>query len=269
MLLKSKEMDRYFWFHTDSSIRDGMSWNDFCNTIISVPNIRVQKKYVEIYHALIRNQQCYEDSLSDLKLSNNIYIEKLIAESQDYPLGEYIENVEERNEELLYGIDCVRGVSIEKNLIDTKANMNGVGLKNYKKIYPGTFVYVPVTSRNGEKISLALNCSKDTYICSSSYIVFRSKDLYRLYPGYLCVLFDRSEFDRYARYHSWGTARETFDWSEMCKAKIPIPDIKIQHAIADIYEVYTKRKIVNESLKTQIKNICPILIRGAMEEAGA
>ena len=76
MLLKSKEMDRYFWFHTDSSIRDGMSWNDFCNTIISVPNIRVQKKYVEIYHALIRNQQCYEDSLSDLKLSNNIYIEK-------------------------------------------------------------------------------------------------------------------------------------------------------------------------------------------------
>lgn len=73
----------------------------------------------------------------------------------------------------------------------------------------------------------------------------------------------------YARFCSWGSARETFDWEEMCSVKVPIPNIEIQKAIAEIYTVYTSRKKINERLKAQIKDICPILIRGSLEESKA
>ena len=76
----------------------------------------------------------------------------------------------------------------------------------------------------------------------------------------------RTEFDRYARFHSWGSARETFDWDEMCNVEIPIPDIKVQKAIAEVFAVYNARKRINEQLKAQIKDICPILIKGSLEE---
>jgi type I restriction enzyme S subunit len=115
-------------------------------------------------------------------------------------------------------------------------------------VQPNEFAYVTVTSRNGEKISLALNDSDDTYICSSSYVVFRSKDEKTLLPQYLMLYFTRSEFNRYARFCSWGSARETFEWSEMCDVEIPIPDIKVQEAIANIYNTYITRKKINEQL---------------------
>jgi type I restriction enzyme S subunit len=97
-------------------------------------------------------------------------------------------------------------------------------------------------------------------------VVFKSKDVEKLWPQYLMLYFSRSEFNRYARFCSWGSARETFDWSEMQEVKIPIPDISLQKAIASIYSVYIDRKRINEQLKAQIKDICPILIRGSLEE---
>ena len=81
------------------------------------------------------------------------------------------------------------------------------------------------------------------------------------------LYFSRSEFNRYARFNSWGSARETFDWQEMCKVEIPIPDIRVQRSIADIFNCYIERKNINEKLKAQIKDICPILIKGSIEEA--
>ena len=163
-------------------------------------------------------------------------------------------------------IVSVRGVSIEKKFIDTKADMTNVNLKPYYVVKKNEFAYVTVTSRNGEKISLALNDSNENVICSSSYIVFRSLDENKLLPQYLMLYFSRSEFNRYARFNSWGSARETFTFDDMCNVEIPIPDISVQKAIADIYKVYTTRKQINEQLKEQIKNVCPILVKGAVEE---
>ena len=87
----------------------------------------------------------------------------------------------------------------------------------------------------------------------------------RLLPDYLMLFFSRSEFDRYTRFHSWGSARETFNWNDMQDVKIPIPDLDIQQAIVNIYKCYLKRKAINEHLKSQIKDLCPILIRGSIE----
>lgn len=100
---------------------------------------------------------------------------------------------------------------------------------------------------------------------SSTYTVFEVKDFNELLPEYLFLFFKRTEFDRYARFHSWGSARETFDWNDMCNVKLPIPDIKIQEAIVTIYHTLEARKRINEQLKASIKPICPVLMKGVVE----
>lgn len=262
------EFDRYMLFKTYGSATLFFNWDNMCELEINLPDIVVQQKYVNIYKSMVANQQSYERGLDDLKLVCDGYIEDLRKNIPCKAIGKYLELVESKNEDLHFGIDAVRGVSIGKKFIETKADMKGVDLRPYLLIQPNDFAYVTVTSRNGEKISIALNDSDATYICSSSYVVFRSKDIGKLLPQYLMLYFSRHEFNRYARFSSWGSARETFDWSEMCNVQIPIPDIKIQWAIAEIFTVYTTRKRINEQLKAQIKDICPILIRGSLEDGG-
>ena len=127
-------------------------------------------------------------------------------------LGDYIEWCDERNTKEMYSVDDVRGISIEKRIIDTKANMDGVSVTNYKLYRTNYFCYVPVTSRNGNKITLALNTYDATYIVSSAYEVFRVKDEVELLPLYLFLFFLRPEFDRYARYNSWGIHMREYLW---------------------------------------------------------
>lgn len=268
MYFNRSEFDRYVITNSWGSSTEFYNWEDLCAVELELPPFPVQQKYVNIYKSMVANQRSYERGLEDLKLACDGYIENLCRKTPVEPIGPYLELVESRNDDLQFGIDDVRGVSIEKRFIETKADMKGVNLRPYFVIGPNEFAYVTVTSRNGEKISLALNDSTDTYICSSSYVVFRSKDIKKLLPQFLMLCFSRSEFNRYARFSSWGSARETFDWNELCGVKIPIPDIKVQEAIADIYHVYLTRRKLNEQLKAQIKDICPILIRGSLQERG-
>ncbi len=267
MYLCRSEWDRYAEFISWGSSTEVFDWINFCDEEIQLPPLPIQQKYVAVYNAMLANQQSYERGIEDLKLTCDAYIDQLRSKYPMKKLGTLIALREEKNEELQYGIDDVKGISIEKKFIDTKANMEGVSLRPYAIIKPDDFTYVTVTSRNGGKISLAHNNTQDTYICSSSYIVFTVTATNTLTPSYLAMLFRRGEFDRYARFHSWGSARETFDWDEMCDVKIPIPPIEIQQDIVNIYEAYLTRKEINEKLKTQIKNLCPILIKGSIEEA--
>ena len=266
MYFNPPEFDRYSRFNSWGSARETFSWEDMCDMDIELPSIEIQQKYVDVYNAMLANQQSYERGLDDLKLTCDAYIEDLRRRMPCERIGKYIEPTDTTNVDLQYGINDVRGISIEKKLIETKADMEGINLSPYLLIQPNEFSYVTVTSRNGGKISIALNDSNKTYICSSSYVVFKSKDMEELLPQYLMLFFSRAGFDRYARFHSWGSARETFDWDNMCDVKIPIPDITIQKSIAEMYTVYNTRKRINERLKTQIKDICPILIKGSLEE---
>ena len=234
---------------------------------VDLPGFSIQQKYVDVYNAMLENQKSYERGLDDLKLVCDAYIEELRKELPHKKLGNYIALCDEKNDDLVYGLDMVRGVSIEKRFIYTKANMEGVSLKPYAVVEPNEFAYVTVTSRNGEKISLARNDSDEAYICSSSYIVFKVNDTNTLLPAYLSMLFERSEFSRYSRFNSWGSARETFDWEEMKNVLIPVPNIEIQQDIVNIFDAYNTRRDINEKLKAQIKDICPILIKGSIEEA--
>lgn len=264
---RRKEFQREVTFRNFGSQRPEFNFEDMSDIVIPLPPIDIQQKYVAVYNAMLANQQSYERGLEDLKLTCDAYIDQLRSKYPLQKLGTFISVCEEKNEGLQYGIDDVKGVSIEKKFIDTKANMEGVSLRPYAVIKPDEFAYVTVTSRNGGKISLAHNNTQNTYICSSSYVVFVVTDTDTLLPSYLAMLFRRGEFDRYARFHSWGSARETFDWDEMCDVRIPIPSIEIQQDIVNIYEAYLTRKEINEKLKTQIKDLCPILIKGSIEEA--
>ena len=261
------EFDRYVITNSWGSSTEFYNWEDVCSIELELPPLDIQQKYVDIYNAMVKNQQSYERGLDDLKLTCDAYIEKLMRDIEPEVIGKYIELSEESNDNLQYGLESVKGISIEKKLIETKADMKDVSLKLYYIIKPSEFAYVPDTSRRGDKISLAMNNTEETYICSSSYLVFRCNNLEAVLPQYLMLFFSRSEFDRYSRFNSWGSARETFDWEEMCRVQIPIPPINIQQDIVNIYNAFIMRKDINEKLKSQIKDICPILIKGSIEEA--
>ena len=266
ILLKSDEKDRFFWFNTDSSIREGLEWEIFCDIEIELPSIEIQKKYVGVYKSMLKNQEVYEKGLEDLKLVCDATIEKLRREMPSKKVKDYIQPLDDRNNKELYDINNVKGLSIQKEFIETKANLSGVSLTSYKVVKPESFAYVTVTSRNSDRITMAYNRTKDTYIVSSSYIVFNISKPELLNPEYLFMFFERSEFDRYTRFHSWGSARETFMWDDLVEVEIPIPDIKVQKSIVDIYNAYITRMEINEKLKEQINDICPILIKGSLEE---
>lgn len=263
---RRNEFLREVTFRNFGSQRPEFNFEDMSDIIIPLPDLPTQQKYVDIYNAMVANQQAYERGLEDLKLTCDGYIEELRRKMPCEKIGKYIELTELTNENSQYGIDDVMGISIEKKLIRTKADMKDVNLAPYLLIQPNEFAYVTVTSRNGGKISIALNDTGRTHICSSSYVVFRSKNIEELLPQYLMLFLSRNEFNRYARFHSWGSARENFNWEDMCDVQIPIPGIEVQKSIAEMYTVYNARKKINEQLKTQIKNICPILIKGSLEE---
>ena len=264
MIFQSKEKDRLGWFLSDSSVRANLDWKTFCAIEINLPPLDVQKKFVTVYTGLLENKKAYERGLDDLKLVCEGYIEDLRRKLPCEKIRDYVALSDERNSENL-GAEFVRGLGTTKEMITTKADLDGVKLENYKLVKPGQFAYVADTSRRGDKISLARNEQEFSVIVSPISSVFDT-DKEKLLPEYLMLFFLRSEFDRYARFHSWGSAREVFSWKDLCEVEIPIPDLKIQRSIAAIYEVWRTRKKILERLKTQIKDICPILIKGSLDE---
>lgn len=173
-------------------------------------------------------------------------------------LGDYIEEVDERNTEGKYSVEDVRGISTDKTFIATKANMDGVSVLTYKVASPRLFAYVADTSRRGDKIALALNTSSQTYLISSIYSTFRAVG--ELLPEYLYMLLRRGEFDRYARFNSWGSARETFSWEEMCRVRIPLPSMEVQRELVATYEGLKRLAEDNESLIAPLTEACQAFI---------
>lgn len=183
-----------------------------------------------------------------------------------YKLFDLIEQIDERNSSEKYGISDVKGISIQKIFIETKAKMDGVNLKPYKLVKPNTFAYVTVTSRNGEKITLAYNDSENTYIVSSSYIVFNVKRQDLLIPEFLFMYFNRPEFDRFSRYNSWGSARETFSWDDMCDIEIDLPPFHIQEKYVAIYKAMLANQKVYENGLEDLKLVCDATIEKLRRE---
>ena len=173
-----------------------------------------------------------------------------------YKLGELIELTDERNTLGKYLLDDVKGISTEKKFIDTKANMDGVSLDSYKVVNYREFAYVPDTSRRGDKIALAFNSDSNAVLISSIYTTFKCNRLDLLIPEYLYVFFNRPEFDRYSRFNSWGSARETFSWEDFCDIDITLPSIEQQRKYVDVYLSLQNNLATYQSKVDDLKLVC-------------
>ena len=259
------EWDREACFRSWGSSTEVFTWEALCEMELELPDLPTQQKYVDIYKAMVANQQSYERGLEDLKLVCDGYIEDLRRKMPCEKIGSYVQRHDVRNG--LNGTKNVMGISTSKCFREPTSKVNKNELANYKVCRPRQIGFVQ-TTHNEKVFTYAFNNTNEDIVVSSVNEVFSTQED-KLYPEYLCMFFNRTEFDRYARFHSWGSARETFTWNDLIEVEIPIPDIEIQKAIASIYSVYIMRKEINEQLKAQIKGICPILIRGSLEEVKA
>lgn len=258
------EFDRFSRFNSWGSARETFSWEDFCDIDIDLPSLEIQKKYVDIYNAMVSNQDCYERGLDDLKLTCDAYIENL---SNDIyrPIGNYIERNKKRNQEVIFEKSDVKGFNNEGEFIKPMRLFSG-DISTFKIIANGDFVYNSRINSTIKKLSVALNEENDL-IVSPAYESFFVSNEKELYPYYLYMLLQREMFAKKVLFNSFGSSTLVFGITNLGEVEIPVPAIEVQKAVADIYKTYKERRAINERLKAQIKDICPILIKGSIEEA--
>lgn len=263
ILISREEWDRNACFRSWGSSTEVFSWAEFGSMEIPLPSIDVQRELVYTYNGLKSLAEQNETLIPRLSAACQAYIVNCRAKYPSVPLGEYIEQLDKRNSDGALTVADVQGISTDKCFIPTKANMDGVPVLSYKIVAPSEFIYVADTSRRGDKMALALNSSDKDILVSSIYTVFRSIDKSILLPEYLFLLFNRPEFDRYTRFNSWGSARETFDWSEMERVQIPLPPIDVQQAIVDVYHCMERAKQIATTAREKLKTLCPALVQRA------
>ncbi|EIC75651.1 restriction endonuclease subunit S [Streptococcus oralis] len=271
MYFNRPEFDRFARYNSWGSARETFSWDDMCDIEIDLPPLHIQEKYVAIYKAMLANQKAYENGLEDLKLTCDGYFDKLKKDRSLYKkLGNFIEKNELRNIDKKLNKEHVRGISNKKEFILTKADISKTDLSKFLVIPENFFAYNSRTDGR-DMLVLAINKLDEPVIVTWNYNSFNIIDnkLKELNPDFLFAFFKRAEFDRLVRFMSWGSSQELFSWDSLCDVKIPVPNIEIQNSIAQLYNVYLERKQINERLKQQIKDICPILIAGATKEANA
>lgn len=263
LYFRRDEFFRQITFLNFGSQRPEFNFFEMSDIRIPLPSMEVQRDLVATYEGLKHLAEDNEALIAPLTEACQAFIVDCKRQYPSVPLGDYIEEVDERNTEGKYSVEDVRGVSIEKKFIFTKANMDGVSLAPYKLVKPSEFCYVSVTSRNGDKISLAINSSEQTYIVSSSYEVFRCKS--ELLPEYLYMLLRRGEFDRYARFNSWGSAREGFSWEELCRVQTPLPPLEVQQSIVNLYHCIEEAESIAREARESLATLCPALVQYAID----
>ena len=262
MWFQRPESDRYGWFISDSSVRASLDWNRFCEIEIPIPDIDEQRKFVALYNGLLSNQKTYQNSLADLQLIGDAYIENLIKTEKPKVLGEYIERIIDKNTDDKF--NSVIGISERKEFREPAGKVNKENLSNHLIVRKNEFGYIP-RMNPFKPLAVALSHYDYPVLVSPSYVAFRVIDTKVLLPEFLMLYFKRPAFDRYAAFNAWSSTRDTFDWPDMIIVKIPIPEIKVQEAIVTIYHTLETRKRINEQLKNTIKPLCPVLMKGVVE----
>ena len=258
-----EDFNRYVVTNSWGSATEFFNWDDMCRVKIPLPPIEVQRAYVDAYKGLTALIEENESLLKSLEATAQACVAECREKWPIEEVGSFLEETDDRNTDEELDLNAVRGISIEKCFIQTKADMEGVSLRPYKIISPREFAYVTVTSRNGNKISIAMNSSEEEFLVSSSYAAFRVRDGSPLEPEYLYLQFKRPEFDRYARFNSWGSARETFNWEDMCRVKIPLPPIEVQRAIVALYHCAEEARKIAAEARLQLTQACPAMIQRA------
>ena len=262
MLFLSKEKDRLGWFYSDGSIRANLDWKVFCDIELNLPPLSVQQKYVDVYNAMLANQRSYEQGLEDLKLVCDAFLDKFKASSPLRTIGSILEEIDVRNSD--GAITSAQGINIFKQFMPSVASSDD--LSKYKIVRKEQFAYSAMQTGRDECIRIALQSEDTPIIVSPAYSVLQVKDRSVL-AEYIMMWFSRKESDRLGWFMSDASIRANLDLNRFYEITIPIPDIKTQQYIVNIYVAYQLRREINERLKAQIKDLCPILIKGSIEES--
>ncbi len=262
ILLTRNEFGRLTWFHTDSSIRGNLLTSELNDILIPLPDIDIQQELVDTYNglkALVEQNEALVKPLTDVCQA---YIVDCKMKYPEVELGEYIEEYDKRNSDKK--IKAVKSVSVTKEFKETGAKVNKDELEGYKLVPPSYLSYVQ-TTKNEKCFANALNTTNETYVVTQVNKVIRSKDESVLNIGFLHLIFRGVEFDRYAIFNSWGSARETFDWSELCRVRIPLPPPEVQQAIVNIYNCAEEAKKIATEAREKMKTLCPALVQRAIQ----
>lgn len=262
MYFNRAEFDRYVITNSWGSSTEFYNWEDICAVELSLPSLSLQQKYVDIYNAMVANQQSYERGLEDLKLSIDSFLDQIKNSTPKITIAELLQEIDVRNES--GEIDNVQGINISKQFMPSVADTNGVNLKNYKIVHKGQFAYSGMQTGRDECIRIALYTEEEPIIISPAYSVFEVKN-HSVLPEYIMMWFSRAESDRRGWFMSDSSIRTNLDLERFYEIKIPLPDMETQKAIVELYSVYVTRRNISEKLRDQIKRICPILIKGSLE----
>lgn len=262
LFFNRSEFDRYARTNSWGSAREYFWFEDMEDVMITLPSIEQQRKYVDVYLSLQKNLAAYQSKVDELKLVCDGYIEDLKKRHPSKKIGEYIVESNIKNSD--NKIKEVRSVSVTKEFKLTNAKVNKNELSNYLVVKPKEIAFVQTTG-NEKVLAFAYNDQNYPVVVSSVDKVFKSKDDNILDLQFLSLFLSRKEFDRYARFNSWGSAREVFTMDDMNDVAIPIPDISIQKEIVKIHRCYIERQRIAFQLKEQLNNLCPILIKGSLQ----
>lgn len=256
--LSREEFGRYGWFLCDASVRGGLDWRRFCDIEIPLPPIEVQQELVDAYNGIKTIAEQNEALCQRLSAACHAYIVDCRAKYPTVSLGDYITESDERNTDLR--VKLSQGIS---NLKEFQSPKQVAQNSNSDKIVrKGYFAYNRATTRNGEKISIAYREGEDCTV-SSAYGVFFINNETKLAPQFLLLFFKRSEFDRYARWRSEGSAHEFFTFDMMKAVKIPLPPIEVQQAIVEVFNCAERAKKIATEARERLKTLCPALIQRA------
>ena len=264
MFIKRDEFARKCWYEAIGSARNYFRVGDLSQFEIALPSIEQQRKYVDVYLALQNNLAAYQSKVEELKLVCDGYIEELRRKTSSMKIpmvriGDFITKRLEKNCDGI--IELEQGINIQKQFITPQRSNSD--LYSRRIVRKGDFAYC--TQLNNENVAIAYREEEDCVV-SSVYDIFYIKDESVLFPLYLMLWFRRSEFGRYVYRLSTGTSYEFLSYEDLSDYKIPLPNLAIQKEIANIYKCYIERQRIAEALKEQLKNICPVLIRGSLME---
>ena len=262
--LRRNEFRREVTFRNFGSQRPEFNFNDLSDIELPLPSIEQQRKYVDVYLALQNNLAAYQSKVEELKLVCDGYIDQLKVIIPKQKVGDLLETVDKRNSELTY--TDVQGININKTFFPTVANIDESNTRNYKIVENNQFAFSGMQTGRDMCIRIALNEESKPVIISPAYTVFRIKDDNVVLSHYIMLWFSRKQIDRYGWFASDGSIRSNLDLERLCEMEIPIPDISVQREIVNIHKCYIERQRIAEALKEQLKNICPVLIRGSLTE---
>lgn len=258
MYIYRKEFFRMITYLNFGSQRPEFNFFELGEIKIPLPSIETQRELVAVYNGLKELAEENEKLLEPLSKSCEAFIVDCKKKYPSKRLGDMTDENKEKNTELTYGVDFLKGVTSAGKFDKSKANTDGLDFSNYKIVSKNNFAYNPSRINVG---SIALN-SEEKCIVSPMYVVFKvtSKELV---PEYLKLWFSRKEFQRSTLFYAVGSVRDTFDFNLMQNVQIPLPPIQIQQKIVDLYNCYEECKRIATQAREKIQNICPALVQKA------